>query len=77
MYNTHVGSVQDGSIIYFRNSACYYMKVCNLYDGTGGVVNLSHGSFIPTKLLGHYDLDATACEVVARDVSELYESEDN
>lgn len=44
----HIGSIKEGTIFYFPNSAYDYMKVCDR-NGIGGVVNLSTGLYISTS----------------------------
>lgn len=46
----HIGSVKEGTIFHFPNSAYDYMKVCGR-TGIGGVVNLSTGLYISTSEL--------------------------
>lgn len=46
----HIGSIKDGTIFHFSNSAYDYMKVCSR-TGIGGVVNLSTGLYLSTSEL--------------------------
>lgn len=43
----HVGFAPDGSVVQFKNSASYFLKVCDSC-GSGGVVKMDSGKFIPT-----------------------------
>lgn len=43
----HVGFAPDGSVVQFKNSALYFLKVCDSC-GSGGVVEIGTGWFIPT-----------------------------
>jgi len=56
MFTTHIGNAWDGAIVQFPASARYFMKVCNAKDGTGGVVDIVKGQYIPTHDLDDYKL---------------------
>lgn len=68
----HVGFAPDGSVVQFKNSACYFMKVCDS-NGAGGVVEITTGWFIPTNKIW----EEIGCEpyvgVVADSLSVFYE----
>lgn len=44
----HIGFVPDGSVVQFKNSASYFLKVCDSC-GSGGVVKMDSGKFIPAR----------------------------
>lgn len=37
---------KDGSIVHFAHSTYDYMKVCSIFDGRTGIVNLSTGGYL-------------------------------
>lgn len=61
MFTTHIGNAWDGAIVQFSASARYFMKVCNAKDGTGGVVDIIKGQYIPTRDLDDYKLGTQVC----------------
>lgn len=64
--------VPAGSIVCFKESANYWMKVKEL-NGIWGVVNLYSGIILsPNILRTKYGIDPDTCYVVADTVSDLY-----
>lgn len=43
----HIKSAPNGSVVRFKNSALYFLKVSDV-DNTDGVVEIGTGWFIPT-----------------------------
>lgn len=43
----HIDFAPNGSVVQFKNSALYFLKVCDSY-GSGGVVEIESGKFILT-----------------------------
>ena len=71
----HYGFAPDGAIIQFPNSARYFMKVTRHYDGTGGVVDIHKGEYIPNCDLAKYELGPRAI-VIANSLEEFVTRED-
>lgn len=72
----HISSVEDGAIVEFIGSAYYYMKVCDC-NGSGGIVKLFTGQYIPvSKLEYELGLNPEKCFIVASNLDELYLRED-
>lgn len=64
--------VPAGSIVCFKGSANYWMKVKEP-NGVYGVVNLYRGIILsPNILRKQYGIDPDTCHVVAENVNELY-----
>ena len=64
--------VPAGSIVCFKGSANYWMKVKDL-DGVWSVINLYNGVILDAKTLRkQYGIDTDTCYVVAKTVDELY-----
>ena len=64
--------VPAGSIVCFKGSANYWMKVKEL-NGVWGVVNLYSGIILsPNILRKEYGIDPDTCYIVAENVSDLY-----
>lgn len=64
--------VPAGSIVCFKGSANYWMKVKEL-NGVWGVINLYDGIILNAHILRkQYGIDPDTCHVVARTVDELY-----
>lgn len=67
----HVGSMPDGAVIRFANSAYLYLKVCDK-NGRGGIVNLKNGQFTPvSKIYSQLGLSPTKAIFVANSVWEV------
>ena len=60
----YIGTIKDGAVVNFENSANDYMKVCDR-NGIGGVVNIATGEYIAIKdLEQYYEIDPnTATEI--------------
>lgn len=71
----HYGFAPDGAIIQFPNSARYFMKVTRRYDGTGGVVDINKGEYIPNYDLAKYELGPQAT-IIANSLDEFVTEED-
>lgn len=64
--------VPAGSIVCFKGSANYWMKVKEL-NGIWGVVNLYSGIILSANVLRKkYGIDPDTCCIVAKTVDELY-----
>jgi hypothetical protein len=72
-YDTHIGSVCDGSIVTFPNSIYMFMKVCDK-NGNGGVVALTNGFYVPTRDLENSKL-GVMCRVDYKNLDEMYWSD--
>jgi len=67
----HVGSIPDGAVIRFANSAYLYLKVCD-HNGRGGIVNLKNGRYTPTnEIYSQLGLSPTKAIFVANSVWEV------
>lgn len=76
-----VPGIMDGSVLCFPtarepHNIYYFLKVCSRY-GIGGVVRLDHGWYIPTTDLEDYGIDYQKAVVVAKNLDQLYETEEN
>ena len=68
----HLCDVHAGSIVCFKGSANYWMKVKDL-NGVWGVATLYNGTvFDADTLRKNCGIDPDTCYVVARTVDELY-----
>ena len=64
--------VPAGSIVCFKGSANYWMKVKDL-NGIWGVINLYNGIILDAKTLRQKcGIDPDTCYVVTKTVNELY-----
>ena len=67
----HIKFAPDGSVVQFKNSALYFLKVSDSC-GSGGVVEIGNGWFIPTEKI----LKELGCEpyvnIIADSLNLLY-----
>lgn len=58
----HIGSVKEGTLVNFSNSARIFMKVCT-EDGLGGVVDLANGELIMVRNLPKFGYGPACVEL--------------
>lgn len=59
----HISCIPDGSFVTFPNSAIRWLKVCDSYDGRGGVVDIQTGRLIMVSELEKNGLNPYSAEI--------------